>query len=64
MCHCVTVAVQDLPAMGVAVEAKESDGNAALDVFDRSVRHLGQCWGAERANGKLFLCGRAGTPRV
>lgn len=63
--HGVTVAVQDLPARGVAVDARESDGDAALDAFDQRVRHLSQCWGeVERANGKLIHCGQAGTPRV
>lgn len=64
LCHCVTVAVRYLPAMGVAVEARESDANAALDVFDRRVRHLSRYWEVERANGKLFRCRQAGTPRV
>lgn len=63
-CHCVTVADQYLPAMGSAVEARESDANAAPDVFGRRVRHLSQCWEVERANGKLFRCRQAGTPRV
>jgi len=48
----------------VAVEARESDGNAALDAFDRRARHLSQCWEVERANRNLFRWGEAGTPRV
>lgn len=40
LCHGVTVAVQYLPARRVAADARESDGNAALDAFDRRVRHL------------------------
>ena len=64
LCHCVTVAVQYLPAKGVAVEAREGEGSDALDAFDRRVRHLSQCWEVERANGKLFRCRQAGTPRV
>jgi len=64
LCHCVTVAVQDLPTRRVAVEARESDGNAALDAFDRRARHLSQCWEVERANRNLFRWGKAGTPRV
>jgi hypothetical protein len=64
LCHGATVAVQYLPARGVAVDARESEGNAALDAFDRGVRHLGQRWEAERANGKLIHCGQAGTRRV
>jgi hypothetical protein len=64
LCHGVTVAVQYLPARGVGVDARESDGNAALDVFDRGVRHLSQCWEGERANGRLIHCGQAGTPHM
>jgi hypothetical protein len=64
LCHGVTVAVWDLPARGVAVDARESEGNAALDAFDRRVRHLSQCWEVERANGRIVYCGQAGTPRV
>jgi hypothetical protein len=64
LCHCVTVAVQYLPAKELAVEGRESDGNAALDAVDRRVRHRSQCWEVERANGELFHCRQAGTPRV
>jgi hypothetical protein len=64
LCHGVTVADQYLHVRGVAVDARESDGKAALDAFDRRVRHLSQCWEGERANGKLVHCGQEGTPRV
>lgn len=60
-CHGVTVAAQDLPARGVAVDARESEDKAA---FGRRVRHLSQCWEAARATGKLIHCRQAGTPRV
>jgi len=41
LCHGVTVAVQDLPARGVAVDARESDDSVALDAVRREVRHFG-----------------------
>lgn len=44
LCHGVTVAVQCLPARRVVVDARESDGKAVSDAFDRGVRHLSQCW--------------------
>lgn len=52
LCHGVTVAVQYLPARGLAADARESDDSVALDVFRQRVR--------VRQTFRLMLrCGRS-----